>query len=90
MNSQDRILLQPRTTLEAMRAERERLQLLKQQSQQRMNKVTQSLFKKEKSTYDRWGAVSKVVESGLAIYQGARMGASFITALRNTFGRKSK
>ncbi len=88
MNSQQRILLQPRTTLEAMRAERERLNALKQLSRQRMTATVQSITRKEKAPADRLGTWMNIVQNGLAVYQGMRMGASFIAALRKSFGRK--
>jgi len=90
MNSQQRILLQPRTTLEAMRAERQRLDSIKQQSRRRMGDISKRLFKKQKASTDRLGTFLNMLQTGMAIYQGVRMGASFIEALRTSIGKKEK
>ena len=89
MNSQERILQQPRTTLEAMRAERKRLGEMKRKSRQKMAAVTSHLFQQEKASADRLGTLFNLIQSGMAIYQGMRMGASFISALRSNLGKKA-
>ncbi|MBO4906481.1 MAG: hypothetical protein J5486_05545 [Bacteroidaceae bacterium] len=90
MNSQQRILLQPRTTLEAMRAERQRLNGIKRQSRRRIADTSKRLFHQQKATTDRLGTFLNVLQTGMAIYQGVRMGASFIEALRTSIGKKAK
>ena len=88
MNSQQLMFLQPRTTLEAMRLERQRLDAEKQKSKARMNKSVQQLLKRPNSSTDRFGSFMNLAQNALAIYQGIRMGASFITAVRRSFGHK--
>lgn len=70
----------------ALRGEKEKLRKELRSSKKRMSDNMHELFAPVPATTNKVQGISRMVSNGIAIYEGLRIGLSFIRATRGLFG----
>lgn len=74
----------------ALKAEKEKVRKQLRLSRNRMSGTMHEVFGPVPATTNKVQGISRLVSNGMAIYEGLRIGASFIRATRSLFGGKRR
>ena len=84
------ILRQPRTTLEAIRLEKLRVQRQLLRSRTFMKTSVQNLYSPAEKKASRWGFASSIFKNAPLIIRGIQFGASAVAAYRSLFAKRGR